>query len=78
MNPQSPKNRLRQVEKALEQERTLEQTHSTPAGHEFASVEEMLRQDAAQTPPPPSIWERLKKNLDKPIEKPSWWRRWFS
>jgi hypothetical protein len=75
MNPQTPKNRLRQVEKSVEQE----QTGTAQKPHEFASVEEMLRQDASQVQPPASIWERLKKNLaETPSAKPSWWRRWFS
>ena len=75
MNPQLPKNRLRQTEKVLEQE----QTNSDQNAQEFPSVEELLRQDAAQTPPPASIWERLKKNLgETPSAKPSWWRKWFS
>ena len=46
---------------------------------EFASVEEMLRHDAAQNSPSPSIAERLAKSTE-PIRKPGapWWRRLFS
>ena len=47
------------------------------AAREFSSVEEMLREDAAQTLVPNSVEERLKA---APIELPSesrrpWWKR---
>jgi len=51
------------------------QQHS---GHEFATVEEMLRHDALHTPVPPSIAHRLKESIGQ-ISPPrrSWWQRWF-
>ena len=61
-----------QQEHAVEQ-----QTQSQPA-REFASAEEMLRHDAANTPVPPGIAQRLAKSaggISGP--KRSWWRRLF-
>jgi superoxide dismutase len=73
MNPHPQKNRLIQTEKTLEQSSTVQNAK------EFASVEELLRQDAGGIQPPASIWERLKKNLgEAPSTRRSWWRRWFS
>jgi len=52
-------------------------THSQSA-QEFATVEEMLRRDAAQTVVPPEIEQRLQKSArDLPAPKASWWKRWF-
>lgn len=43
---------------------------------EFASVEELLRHDAAQTPVPPIIAERLTKSIrDLPRPSRTWWER---
>ncbi len=45
---------------------------------EFASAEEMLRADAAQTAVPPAIAERLQKSIDQePRPARSWWQRLF-
>jgi hypothetical protein len=44
---------------------------------EFGSAEDMLRFDAGQVIPPPSIARRLQESLAKEETKP-WWRRWFS
>ena len=60
-----------------QQQTGTQQTQAT-AGREFASPEEMLRFDAAQTAVPPDIAERLKKSVGaeaKPGQ--SWWRRFF-
>jgi hypothetical protein len=46
-------------------------------GQEFASPEEAIRFDAAQTPLPPAIADRLRSSLAKePKTRRSWWRRW--
>ena len=43
---------------------------------EFATVEEVLRYDAAQTTVPPGIAERLKKSVgDSPGPQTNWWKR---
>lgn len=45
---------------------------------EFASTEELLRHDAAQTDVPPAIAERLTQSIAKLPQKPqSWWQRWL-
>ncbi len=78
MNPEPNKPRLqhkqRQEEESTEQQSVQQQ--SVP--REFASVEEMLRYDVNQTPPPPAIAERLRDSLEaEPPAKGSWWRRLF-
>jgi len=48
------------------------------AMREFASTEELLRHDAAQTDVPPAIAERLTQSIAKLPQKPqSWWQRWL-
>lgn len=54
-----------------------QQTQSSGA-REFASVEEMLREDAANTVVPPEIARRLQKSTgDLPAQKPAWWKRFW-
>lgn len=49
------------------------------AGQEFAGAEELLRFDAAQTPVPPEIAERLKRTTTAaaPPAKAGWFKRLF-
>ena len=48
------------------------------SAREFANAEEMLRYDAAHTPVPPGIAQRLQKSTgDLPRPKTSWWKRLF-
>ena len=48
------------------------------AAREFASVEELLRVDAAHTAVPPAIAQRLSDSTaDLPKPRRSWWRRLF-
>ncbi|MCP5515834.1 MAG: hypothetical protein H7A45_01085 [Verrucomicrobiales bacterium] len=54
----------------------LDARAQTQPGIEFASPEEMLRHDAATTPPPPGLEPRVRESLAR--EAPalrSWWRR---
>lgn len=45
---------------------------------EFATAEELLRHDAAQTQVPPVIAERLTQSIAKLPQQPrSWWQRWL-
>lgn len=63
-----------------EQLGATQQQAQTQAVKEFASAEEMLRHDAAQTTVPPAVQERLRRSLalePKPPEKRGW-RRFFS
>jgi len=71
--------------KLTSQQRTEEQQHVSAeqrseqqTAHEFASVDEMLRHDAQNTPVPPAIARRLQESVG-PVPRPSqpWWRRWF-
>jgi len=59
-----------------EQEQVSEiQTQKTEA-REFASAEEMLRHDAAQTEVPPAIAQRLAESIQKEPKPPrSLWQR---
>jgi hypothetical protein len=74
--PKSHLQQHQQREQAAEQEVANQaQTH-----REFGSVEELLRYDASQTPPPPAIAEKLKTSLGEnelSESRQSWWRRLF-
>ena len=67
----------RQKEESLEAHDALAQTE----GREFNSAEEMLRLDAAQTPVPPAVEERLAESIQQePPEAADagpWWKRMF-
>lgn len=76
MKPPSSKLEHRQIEQTAE----TRQTQAQAAGREFASPEEMLRFDAAQTEVPETVKARLADSLEKepPSEaRASWWRRLF-
>jgi hypothetical protein len=63
-----------------QQSRQVGTEHQTqqPAAREFANTEELLRYDAAHTPVPPAIAQRLQKSTgDLPGPKTAWWKRWF-
>ena len=73
MNPKSPK-----LQQQQNQEST-EQSASQQAAREFSSPEEMLRHDAAQTSPPPTIAQRVAESIAKePEASRCWWQRLFS
>ena len=55
-----------------------ENQKQSQAAREFASAEELLRYDAANTTVPPEIARRLQKSTaDLRGPKPSWWKRWL-
>ena len=62
-----------------EQQHAETQQSQQHTGQEFASAEEMLRFDAAQTSVPPGIAERLKQTIRevKPPQRPGWLKRFF-
>ncbi len=64
----------------LTQEQELAAAHQSqqPAGTEFATAEELLRFDAAQTAVPPQIADKLKRSA-QPAAAPrtSWLKRIF-
>jgi hypothetical protein len=73
MNPKIPKLQQQQKQEAVEQ------TGQLRTAREFASVEEMLRDDAAQTGPPPRLAHRVAESIAKePKPERSWWQRLFS
>ncbi len=59
-----------------EEEFTAQQQNASQNVREFASPEELLRHDAAQTIVPPAIEERLQRSLAAEPKPPkSWWQR---
>ncbi len=58
------------------QEPLAEQQAQAQTTREFATSEELLRADAAQTTVPPQIEERLKKSAAqiRPPEARPWWK----
>lgn len=73
MDPKSSNLRHRQEQQAVQD------TDRQTVGHEFATVEEMLQHDAAETEVPPAIAHRLADSVAKePKPAGSWWRRLFS
>jgi len=67
--------------------RRTRQRHTTEAQHtllpsqgglEFSSAEEMIRFDAAQTAPPPTLAQRVQTSVNREARpKRSWWARLF-
>ena len=58
-----------------QQQHAAEHQNQQPAAREFATAEELLRYDAAHTPVPPAIAQRLKKSTGElPQPKAAWWR----
>jgi hypothetical protein len=58
-----------------QQQQATEHQTQQPATREFANAEELLRYDAAHTPVPPAIAQRLKKSTGElPRPKAAWWR----
>lgn len=62
-----------------QQQEALGQQAQQPApGLEFATPEELLRYDAARTPVPAEIEQRLQESAaDLPRPKRAWWKRFW-
>jgi hypothetical protein len=61
-----------------QQQQATEHQTQQPAAREFATAEELLRYDAAHTPVPPVIAQRLQKSTGDLAEpKLAWWKRWL-
>ena len=61
-----------------QQPHLAEQQTRQQSSREFASVEETLRYDAAQTRVPPAVAERLRQSINQtPAPARSWWQRFF-
>jgi len=66
-----------QHEQREEQTADLQHASTTQAGHEFESVEQALRADAATTKVPAAVEQRLSQSVQKqPKPHGSWWTRW--
>jgi hypothetical protein len=70
--------RLRHTEKQESISENQQEQNTQSNAKEFSTVEELLREDAAQTVVPPEIAVRLKESIAK-LPKPttSWWRKFF-
>lgn len=75
MQPDSSQSRLTQQQ----HQTTGETVQSAATGTEYAGVEDLLRADRAQTPPPGVIEQRLRQSLaaEPPPPVRSWWSRWW-
>jgi len=54
--------------------------HRTDESLNFDSAETMIRHDAAQTPVPPQLRDRVMQSIARevPINNPApWWKRWM-
>ena len=68
---------MKQENKLTPREQALAETQSqTRTAREFATVEELIQADAAQTPVPPVVTERLNESIRRePKPARSWWKR---
>lgn len=73
MEPRSRKLEQRQQERTVSEETTLQQS----GVREFGSVEELLRHDAAQNPPPAALAKRIEESIRQEPTRGSFWSRWF-
>jgi hypothetical protein len=65
-------------QKSEEREQFVAKSTQENAVREFATTDELLRHDAAQTEVPPVIAERLSKSIEGlPRPSRSWWQRIF-
>ena len=63
-------------QKSQEQEQLAATASQQTTTREFATTEELLRHDAAQTEVPPVIAERLTNSIkDLPRPSKTWWER---
>ncbi|MDE3068916.1 MAG: hypothetical protein KGJ60_15390 [Verrucomicrobiota bacterium] len=69
------KHRTRLHSEQEQQQTVAENQARQTASREFATVEELLRHDAAQTTVPPGIARRLEKSIGQTQPLPqSWWK----
>jgi uncharacterized protein YprB with RNaseH-like and TPR domain len=69
---------MKQESKHRSQEQLAQTAANQATAREFATAEELLRHDAAQTQVPPVIAERLTQSIAKLPQPPrSWWQRWL-
>ena len=64
----------------MEEESSITGDQRTEKELSFETAEEMLRYDAAQTPVPPQMRERVMQSISKEPVKANptpWWKRWM-
>ena len=58
------------------EQQELAQTLTTQStAQEFATVDDAFRADAAQTPVPPAVTQRLNESIRQEPKPKSWWQR---
>ena len=73
MQPDSPQSRLNQQQRS-----ETVPVQQTQQGAEFASVEDLLRHDRVQTPPPAGLEGRVRRSVaEEPVPARPWWKRWL-
>ena len=58
-----------------EQQELAQTLSSQSTAREFTAVEELIRADAAQTPVPPAVTQRLNESIRQEPKPRSWWQR---
>jgi hypothetical protein len=70
---------MKHESKQQSEEQLITKSTQETAAREFATTDELLRHDAAQTEVPPVIAERLSKSIEGlPRPSKSWWQRIFN
>jgi hypothetical protein len=60
----------------IEQQQVSETQAQKTVGREFATAEELLREDASQIQVPPAVEQRLDKSIQRePEPARTWWQR---
>jgi hypothetical protein len=76
MNNEFSRLRHTQKQESISENQQEETTQSQ--AKEFSTVEELLRDDLAQTAVPPNIAERLNQSIAQAPKPQSWWKQFFS
>lgn len=58
-----------------EQQELAQTLSQQSTAREFATVEEVIQADAAQTPVPPAVTQRLNESIRQEPKPRSWWQR---
>jgi hypothetical protein len=58
-----------------EQQELAQALSQQSTAREFATVEEVIQADAAQSPVPPAVTERLNESIRQEPKPRSWWQR---
>lgn len=70
---------MKHESKRQQSEQVVANSNQENTAREFATTDELLRHDAAQTEVPPIVAERLSKSIEAlPRPSRSWWQRMFN